>query len=555
MKILNLIKPYLKENKSVLLIYLVFAMLSYPLESIVIPNLFGSFFSDIGKKGDNYKTFLLKIIFFTLLINLSYAIMGYLDSIVIPNFNENIVNQIYSKILLSYQSDYQDLELGKIVSRLNLLPTIIRELTTDLFNWIIPRILTVIITSFYFFYISPQIGMVSFILLGILVWYNWVSSNTCIKLSEKRYKKYESRAEETQDKLSNLFSIYSSANIDNEIKKYKKTSANYKNAYSKTILCSSKIKFVNNFIQCVMFIVLNGMVIYYYKTGKIQFSTMISLNMIFTYYTSSISTIMTSIPDYTNHIGIINSIDDFLKMIDKNTESKLPLTINQGCIRIQNLNFSHKLSDKKSKILFKNFNLEIKPKQHIGLIGESGNGKSTLVKLIMGYFPLEDNTIFIDGQDITKYSAESTRSQILYLNQSTKLFNETIYYNIQYGNKLTIEQIDNLVKKFNLDKIFSNLSDEFKTVVGVNGDKLSGGQKQIVQLLRLYGSIEKIKIAIFDEPTASVDPNTKEIILKIIKDLTVKCTSIIITHDLSNLSIVNRVIKLSHGRIIEDKII
>ena len=173
MSILNLIKPYLISNKSVLLIYLVFAMLSYPLESIVIPNLFGSFFSDIQKNGNNYKTFLLKIIFFTLLINLSYAIMGYLDSIVIPNFNEYIVNHIYSKILLSYQSDYQDLELGKIISRLNTLPAIIRELTTDLFNWLLPRILTIIITSFYFFYVSPQLGTVSFILLGILLWYNW----------------------------------------------------------------------------------------------------------------------------------------------------------------------------------------------------------------------------------------------------------------------------------------------------------------------------------------------------------------------------------------------
>jgi ABC-type multidrug transport system fused ATPase/permease subunit len=514
----------------------------------VIPSIFGSFFSEIKNGTSEYKNFFFKAIFFTLLINLSNAIMTYLDSIIIPNFNEFIVNQIYSKLLQSYQTEYKDLELGKIISRLNALPAIIRELTTDLFNWLLPRALSIVITNIYLFYINPQLGLVSVFLLGVMFWYNYVASGTCVKLSESRYKKYEKRAEKTQDKLSNLFSIYSSANIDVEIKKYKSTNADYKESYSKTILCSSRIKFVNNFIQCVMFILLNVIVIYYFKTKKINFSTMISLNMIISYYIPCISTLMTSIPDYTNHMGIIKSIDKFLGMVNKKIDVKPSLLIKEGTIKIVNLTFSH---DKKK--IFNKFNLEIKSKSHIALIGESGNGKSTLIKLIMGYFGVKNDTILIDGNDINKYSIESIRSQITYLNQSTKLFNESIYYNIQYGNSITVKQIDMFVKKFNLENIFKNLKNGFKTIVGVNGDKLSGGQKQIVQLLRSYGSINKVKIAIFDEPTASVDPKTKEIILNIIKNLTSNCTSIMITHDISNLSIVDRIIKISNGKIVEDK--
>ncbi len=548
MNTIKLIKPFIKSNISIFAVYLFFALLSYPLESLVIPGIFGSFFSDVKSGTNNYKTFFLKAIFFTLIINLANAAMTYLDSIIIPNFNEYIVNQIYKKLLLSHQSEYQDLELGKIVSRLNTLPGIIRELTTDLFNWLLPRALSIIITNIYFLYVSPQLGLVSIGLLVFLIWYNYNYSYTCVKLSESRYKKYEQRAEETQDKLSNLFAIYSSANIQGEIDKYEETNAGYKRSYSKTILCSSKIKFVNNFIQCLIFIILNVMIIYFYKSGKIEFSKMMSLNMIVSYYIPCISTLMTSIPDYTNHIGIIKSIDGFLGMINKQTKVKPPIVLTNGLIQIKNLKFSH---DKKK--IFDKFNLEIAPKTHLGIIGESGNGKSTLVKLIMGYFPVKSKTIYIDNQDINKFSVESLRSQIIYLNQNTKLFNESVYYNIQYGNSLTEEQINLLIKKFNLEKVFENLENKFNTVVGVNGDKLSGGQKQIVQLLRCYGSIDRVKIAIFDEPTASVDPNTKNTILNIIQDLTNSCTSIMITHDISNLSICNRVIKISQGKIVEDR--
>jgi ABC-type bacteriocin/lantibiotic exporter with double-glycine peptidase domain len=548
MNTLNLIKSFVTSNKQIFIIYIFFSLLSYPLESLVIPNLFGSFFADIKNGSNNYKTFFFKIIFFTLLINFSYSIMSYIDSIIISDFNEYAVNELYKKILLSYKSEFQELELGKIISRLNTLPGVIRELSTDLFNWLLPRAISIIITVIYFFYINTQLGLITTGFLFLLFYYNFVSYSKCVKLSEKRYNKYEERAEKTQDKLSNLFSIYSSSNVDNEIKKYKNTNTKYKNLYLATMLCSSKIKSFNNFIQCLMFIVLNGFVIYQFKINKMSFAQMISLNMIISFLIPCIATIMKALPDYTNHVGIIKSIDEFLTKINKSVITKPNLLITNGSIKIKSLSFGYK-----NNKLFDNFNLDIKQGQFIGLIGESGNGKSTLIKLIMGYFEVEPNTIFIDDKDITLYSIDSIRKQIIYLNQNTKLFNETIYYNIQYGNTLTIEQINELVKKFNLDKIFINLTNGLYTKAGVNGDTLSGGQKQIIQLLRLYGSIDKSKIAIFDEPTAAVDPETKHIVLNIIKDLTKNLTTILITHDTTNLSIVNRIVKISNGKIIEDK--
>ena len=548
MQTINLIKQFIKLNKNIFIVYLVFALLSYPLESIIVPNIFGSFFSNMKEVDNNYTTFFLKMIFLTLLINISFSVMSYLDSIIIPKFNEFIVNYIYKNLLLNYQNSYTDLELGKIISRINSLPSIIRELTTDLFNWLLPRALSIIIINIYLFLIDKKLGIISFVLLIIILWYNFSTYDKCIKISEKRYKKFEDRAEKIQDKLSNLFSIYSSANIDKEIKIYEKSNSEYRKSYEKSILCSSKIKFVNNFIQSLMFIILNGLIIYSYKNNNINFAKMISLNMIISYYIPCISTLMTSLPDYTNQIGVIKYLDEFLEMLDKKEDIRESLQIKNGLISIKNLSFSY---NNKNNI-FDNFKLDIKPGQKVGLLGESGNGKSTLIKLIMGYYKIPDNTIFIDNQDINKYNPESIRSQIIYINQNTKLFNDTIYYNIQYGNNLSIEKIDELIKNFNLISVFKNLNNGFNTSVGVNGDKLSGGQKQIVQLLRAFG--KNAKIIILDEPTASVYPITKEIIIKMINYLSDNITTILVTHDISNLKIVNRIIKLKQGKIIEDKL-
>jgi ABC-type multidrug transport system fused ATPase/permease subunit len=239
-------------------------------------------------------------------------------------------------------------------------------------------------------------------------------------------------------------------------------------------------------------------------------------------------------------------------MLDKKEDTRKSLIINSGDISIQNLSFAYgSNNDNSNNKIFNNFTLNIKSGEKIGILGESGNGKSTLIKLIMGYYPVSNNTIFIDGADINNYNLESIRLQITYINQNTKLFNDTIFNNIKYGNSLSTEYINSLIKQFNLTTVFDNLQDGFNTNVGVNGDKLSGGQKQIIQLLRAFG--KKSKIIILDEPTASVDPITKEIIIQIIKYLSVNSTLIIITHDISNLKIVNRIIKISHGKIIEDK--
>jgi ABC-type bacteriocin/lantibiotic exporter with double-glycine peptidase domain len=168
----------------------------------------------------------------------------------------------------------------------------------------------------------------------------------------------------------------------------------------------------------------------------------------------------------------------------------------------------------------------------------------------MGYYSVDDDTILIDDQDINKFNLNSLRKQITYINQNTKLFNKTIFENIKYGNNITNEEIIAIYEKYNLQRIFKNIPNGFDSKVGVNGDSLSGGQKQIILLLRNYFKLNKIFI--LDEPTAALDNETREIVIQIIKDMIKDSTLIIITHDMNNLELINRKIKIESGKIILD---
>lgn len=546
MDTLKIVNPFLKSNKFILIFYTITILLSYPLESIVIPKIFSKFFQQINLNINNnvILEFIKYFIIFMGISSLSQLISSKLETIIIPEFNKYVSNILFQKIIYFYENNYADLELGKILARINSLPSIIRELTTDLFTWIIPKVISLIIINTYFFYYNFNLGIISLIFLGIIVYYNLSNYSRCIDISNKRYMVYEDKSEAVQDKLSNLYSIYSSDKIKDEINSYDKITEKFKKLQNSSMSCSNTIKNNNNTLTLIFFISMLAYIAYLYNVKNITKEDLIALYLTLNFYVPSLNTVITYLPDYTNHMGIITSVNDYIKQINIDRIIKPDINLTKGSIIIKNLSFGYS-DDKK---IFNNFNLKIKQNEKVAIVGKSGNGKSTLIKLIMGYYKVPNNTIFIDDQDINSYSLSSIRMKISYINQNTKLFNMTIYENIKYGNDMTTEYISTLILKYNLQNIFKNLPKGFDTNVGVNGDSLSGGQKQIIQLLRCYS--KNNKIIILDEPTSALDNETRLIVLQIIKDISINSTLIIITHDENNLDLVNKIITLKDGKII-----
>ena len=219
--------------------------------------------------------------------------------------------------------------------------------------------------------------------------------------------------------------------------------------------------------------------------------------------------------------------------------------------RVKNIRFSYNQDP-----VFDNFNLTIKPNERIGLVGKSGAGKSTLVNLLLRFYELDDGSISINNQDIKTLKQTSLRSQISVVTQDNSLLHRSIKENIAYGKpNSTMEDIKKAAKIAECHDFIMQLQDQngrtgYDTHVGERGVKLSGGQKQRIAIARL--ALKNAPILILDEATSALDSEVEMIIQQSLQSLMAEKTVIAIAHRLSTISMMDRLIVLDHGEIIEE---
>ena len=557
MYIFKITESFFKEYKITLIVYFIFTLLSFPLESIVIPQIYSSFFEMLNKKKDinTFIKYFIIILVFLIIINCSITLCEYIESYLIPEFNEYIINYIFKNLLLKYENNIKEIELGKIISRLNLIPDTLKEIISDVCVWIFPRFLTIIIINMYFFYIDWKFGCLSLFLLFLFIIVCYLKFFYCTKSSHERHILFEQKNQDTLDKLSNSYSIYSNGKVYNEINNYGKTTNYYSNKHKENLKCINIANIKITIIIILIFISLNSFCTYLFINKNISFVNLMAIFITIIYYIPCLYTINETFPNLIYYIGILLTVDNFIKelyetelnnKLQKNNTIIKIKKINNGSIIINNLNYGYE----GQPYLFKNFYLTIKNNEKVAFVGKSGNGKSSLIKLIMGYYKIPDNTIFIGNEDINTFNLNDLRNQISYVNQNNKLFNLSLLENIQYGNDISREDIINICKKIKVTNIFKNLKDGLDTNVGIEGNNLSGGQKQLVHILRCIA--KKNKIVILDEPTSAIDKDNKIHIINAIRELSLNSTVILITHDESLLSCVDRIIILDSGKIISD---
>ena len=292
-----------------------------------------------------------------------------------------------------------------------------------------------------------------------------------------------------------------------------------------------------------------------FYSGKLIMKNEIQVNNFFSFLAAmmlayqpvrSLSTLnMVINQGYSAASRILPIIDTVNSIRDKENSKKIE--INEGTIQFKDIYFKYNSNEEN---VLNNINLEFKGGKMTALVGHSGSGKSTILNLIPRFYQPKNGDITIDGQSIYETTLESLRKNISLVSQETTLFDDTIKNNIKYANEnASDEEIYEAAKLSNSYDFIENLPNKFETIIGENGVRLSGGEKQRISIARAM--IKKSEIILLDEATSSLDSETERKIQEALKLLVKNKTTIVIAHRLSTIQNSNNIYLIDSGKVMD----
>ena len=497
------------------------------------------------------------IVLIPLAIIIAFAAKGislYLAKLLMINVSEEVKKILQIDMLKSFiKADTEVIESnhsGKYISNLNFDVNQITKMLADAFLSIFKDGLTLLGLLCVMFFQNWKLSLIAIIMIPL--------ASITSKVIGKRMNKISTQAQEKSGDLNRyLIDLFKNHKI---IKIFQRE--NFENMRSEKFVNdlkekSAKISAVYIRSTPVMEILTGIMIaILIFYSGKLIISGELAINNFFSFLAAmmlayqpvkTLTKVNVAIEQGLAAANRILPIIDINNEINSN-EDKDKLNISEGNIIFKDVNFTYK-SNPENKVL-QNINANFTGGKMTALVGHSGSGKSTLLNMIPRIYAPTDGIINFDDQDISKFNLASLRSQISIVDQNTTLFDDTVLNNIKYARpEATNEEIYQAAEQSMCTEFINNLESGYETMIGENGVKLSGGEKQRLSIARAF--LKKSKIILLDEATSSLDSETEDKIQKALSQLTLNKTTIVIAHRLSTILNSDKIYVVDNGKIID----
>ena len=543
---------YVKQNYIQIISFILVIAIIYPIQSVGLSRVYGNLFDIIHKNTKLESIFDIKNVFknnvpgLMILISLIYIFIGilylskhYLESLIIPSYFKYLRELFFNNFIKKYSNNFKDVKIGEILSKLFELNTAILSLFQNTCNYLLSTSFGLISISIYYFILDWKIGLIYLISVIMVIFLYYLNAHKQVNNSVKKFNILYKNNENLTDRLSNLMNIYINNEQNNEIIKFVKDENILKRQYIKNYWVEKTNITIADFI--IIFSVIFLLFISYYGLKNKNLSTVAFISIIITLgsstnYLFEINSELSNIIYYT---GIIKSnetlLDEILTTKKRNIIDK---NLNSGKIEFKNVSFGYE----KNKYIFKNFNYTINNKEKVAIMGQSGSGKTTIMKLLIDLHEINEGKILVDNIDIKQIDTSYLRSKIVYINQRTTLFNRSILSNMLYGTNKDKQNAIDLLNKYDLMMVYNKLPNSINTNSGVNGNNLSLGMQKVTMIIR--GVLKDGLIYAFDEPLTSLDGETRKKIIKLLMGELKNKTLIIITHDKEILPYMNKTLKM-----------
>lgn len=528
---------YLLQNKFTFFLCSLL-LLTYPLQKVVLPKYYGKVISNL-QDGSNKKFVesakMLLIIYAS--IQFLHSIYQKIQGALVPKFSEFSMKKIFSSLLKNDNEDFENMKVGEILAKISKLPNLIYRYLDILKSVVFSQLIVLATCIFHYYHISSRI-LLAFILVvfGVLL-LQFVTYKTTMGVEMQREREQDKIYQHLQDVLNNLISVIVCKNEEYEKDKLSTIFVSFTKTFNKVLNINFIMRVIFSFFNIFSFCLLNYILYEEYSNKNITKEHFIS-SFIITYSVLQLfndgAHSVRMLVDMTSQI---NDMEQFFnsQIFQKKHDSKENDRFVNGDIVFKNVNHTYN-KDGSQHVALKNVNLKIKQNENIALTGHIGSGKSTLIKTLLKLTVPTSGTVTIGGVDINNISKKELYSHVFYIPQKPKLMNRSLYENIIYGleesenKKGILFKIVNIMTFMKLDDITKQtFTEKMNDSVGLEGSKLSGGQRQIVWIIRAL--LRNPSIIIMDEPTSSLDKSNKQKIYNIIEEIGIQKTIIVISHD------------------------
>jgi len=464
---------------------------------------------------------------------------GNLQIEIMTKMRQWIRQELFTAFLKTNNENLSNVNFVSLSTPMNRTSTVYFTIFNSIISVVLPIFAFFFVTFSFFIYQFPLFG-ICFALSNVLI---YIYLSIFWKKLIKKNNEYETEVIVTEthllELLNNTDKIIHRGETTNEMDKFKdQTKITIDKSIAFYTLTNMHTCFAKTIAYIIVFLSFWFLIAQFYKKNidSITFITFISVLIL---YRDRMNSLIDQLDDFVESMGRSEVLFKYFKNIEDNYESILhknyqPIELKFEKISFENVYFKYETASDDNYI-FKNVNVTMNATGNkiIGIHGNSGKGKSTFVKLIMKLYTLTDGKIYIDDTDISGINPDYIRKNIIYVNQSGKLFDQEVIKNLMYGcddhRELCKERLNEIMKYDKIKNLYLNLDME-TTKCGSLGENLSGGQRQIANVIS--GLIHPAKILILDEPTNALDPELKVELLGLIKEFKkYKECIIIITHD------------------------
>ena len=469
------------------------------------------------------------------------------------NVASDLRDDLYKKALMLDQEYYKKAKVGGLLSYFTNDLEVIQRVFGQGTILIVDAFFLGVIAYIKMLKLSIRIALFALIPLAIIFVGSFLVEKIMKKRFDKKQKAYERLSDFSNENFSGLSVIKAFVKEDNEKKRFDEINIDNKNANIDFVKLSIKINvFISFFLNIVAIIIIylasdsiiNGASTFAGKEFNVG-----NMSELVAYFNTLIWP-MFALSELVNlraqGKASLNRISDLLdtsvRIKDDNVED---IDSIKGDIVFNNLSFNY--PDSKIDTLH-NINLHINQGEFVGIVGKTGSGKSTLIDILLRTYNINENELFIDGIDIMHLPYKKVRDSIGYVPQDNFLFSDTISNNIAFAyDAIDQNQVEEAARRADVDDNIRNFKDKYATILGERGVTLSGGQKQRVSIARAL--IKEPQILILDDSLSAVDTKTEEEILNTLKSIRQNKTTIIISHRISCVKDLDKIVVLNSGTI------